>query len=171
MRIKPMLAALAISSACLVLNLISPLNSDAEVNVNINIPLPNLVIPVPPAMIVIPGTNVYYPPDVDVDIFFYHGYWYRLYRGGWYTADEYNGPWRSIGPPRVPHVLNEMPHDYRHVPPGHERIPYGQVKKNWRNWENERHWDRRGERGGREDNGGREHGHAGGHDRGRHEDD
>ncbi len=165
MRTKLTFAATAISSAFLVFNLMSPLRSDAEVNVNVTIPLPGLVIQAPPAMVVIPGTYVYYPPEVDVDIFFYHGYWYRPYRGGWYIANGYNGPWRGIGPDRVPHTLIEMPHDYRHIPPGHERMPYGQVKKNWRRWENEHHWDHRVERGGSE-RGGRGHGHGRQHDRG-----
>ncbi len=170
MRKKIMIAAIALGSAFLAFNLMSPVNGNAGVSVNINIPLPGLVIPVPPAMIVIPGSNVYYPPDVDVDIFFYHGYWYRPYRGGWYIADEYNGPWRGIGPERVPRALSGMPNDYRRVPPGHERVPYGQVKKNWRNWEDEGHWDRGGERGRRGEHGGGEHGHGRGHE-GRHEGD
>jgi len=66
----------------LVFGLFTPAMSSAEVNINIDIPLPGLVIPAPPALVVIPGTYVYYPPDVQTDIFFYHGYWYRPYRGG-----------------------------------------------------------------------------------------
>ncbi len=29
-----------------------------------------------------------------------------------------------------------------HNPPGHERIPYAQLKKNWRGWERNHYWDR-----------------------------
>ncbi len=146
--------------------LFAPAMSNAEVNVNINVPLPALVIPGPPALIVIPGTYVYYPPDVDVDIFFYHGYWYRPFRGGWYIANGYNGPWRAIGPRRMPRALIDLPPGYRRVPPGHERIPYGQVRKNWRAWEKERHWDHPGG-----EHGGPGHGRERGHGRGRYNED
>jgi len=135
-------------------SLFTPATSNAEVNVNINVPLPGLVIPAPPPLIVIPGTYVYYPPDVSVDIFFYHGYWYRPHRGGWYISNGYNGPWRAIGPGKVPRALISVPPTYRRMPPGHERMPHDTVKKNWRTWEKERHWDEpRGEHG----HGGPEH--------------
>lgn len=124
-----------------VLAVIAPEGGNAGVNINVTIPLPGLVISAPPAMVVIPGTYVYYPPDVDVDIFFYDGYWYRPYRGQWFIAAEYNGPWGSIAIQRVSDVLVNLPPHYRHVPPGYERMPYGMVKRNWRAWENERHWD------------------------------
>jgi hypothetical protein len=166
---KRLFAVIAISSALLVFNLVSPVKSNAGVNVNINVPLPGLAIGAPPAMVVIPGTYVYYPPDVSVDIFFYRGYWYRPYRGGWYIANGYNGPWRGMGPGRVPRALIGLPPDFRRIPPGHERMQYGMVRKNWRSWEAERHWDRRDETGERGEHGGPEYGHGRGHDRGRHE--
>ncbi len=147
---KHSIGVLCICSALLLFGVAVPLNGSAEVNVEVGIGLPGLVIPAPPALIVIPGTYVYYPPDVGVDIFFYHGYWYRPYRGGWFISGEYNGPWRGIAVRRVPHVLRGLPPTYRRVPPGYERVPYGTVRKNWRAWERERHWDRnergRGER-------------------------
>ncbi len=137
------------------LGLIVPGASSAEVNVSIGIGLPGLVFPGPPAMVVVPGSYVYYPPEVDVDIFFYHGYWYRPYGGGWYIASGYNGPWRSIGPRRVPRPLFDLPPGYRRVPPRHDRMPYPVVQRNWRTWENERHWDN--DRHERHDRGRREH--------------
>ncbi len=162
-----LMSAFAVCTMFLVFGLLSPATGNAEVSVNINIPLPGLVIPAPPPLIVIPGTYVYYPPDVDVDIFFYHGYWYRPYRGGWYIANGYNGPWRTVGPRFVPRALFKVPPAFRRMPPGHERMPYGMVQKNWRGWERERHWDnRRGERGER---GGP--GRGRGHGRGRHDED
>jgi len=147
--LSALLSAFGVGALCLVFNLSTPVASYAEVNVNISIPLPGLVIPAPPALIVIPGTYVYYPPDVQVDIFFYHGFWYRPHRGGWYISNGYNGPWRSIGPRRVPRALIDMPPTYRRIPPGHERMPHDTVQRNWRTWEKERHWDKaRGEKGG-----------------------
>jgi hypothetical protein len=145
---------LAIGSLLLAGSLVSPPESFAEVNVNIGVGLPGLMISAPPAMVVIPGTYVYYPPDVGVDIFFYRGYWYRPYRGRWFISAEYNGPWGGIALGRVPRVLISLPPTYRHVPPGYERMPYGMVRKNWKGWERDRHWDRHEDR--REDRG-REH--------------
>jgi hypothetical protein len=113
-----------------------------HVNVGIDVPLPVFEIPAPPAVVVIPGTYAYFAPDADVDILFYHNYWYRPYRGRWYRGLGYNGPWSFVPETRVPGVLLHLPPGYRHMQPGYERIPYGQVKKNWRNWERERYWDR-----------------------------
>lgn len=115
----------------------------AEVNVNIgiNVPLPGFVFHGPPAVALIPGTYAYAVPDVEIDILFYHGYWYRPHRDRWYRSASYNGPWGHIAHRRVPAAIIGLPPDYRHFPPGHSRIPYGHVKKNWRNWEKHRHWD------------------------------
>ena len=67
-----------------------------NVNIGIGIPLPHVVIHSPPPVVVIPGTYAYFAPDVGVEIFFYHGFWYRPHRGHWYRADGYNGPWINI---------------------------------------------------------------------------
>ncbi len=154
-----------------------PIKSNAGVNVNISIPLPGLVITAPPVMAVIPGTYAYFAPDVEADIFFYHGYWYRPYEGRWYVSAEYNGPWGYIAVNRVPSFLINVPPSYRHVAPGYGPIPYGMVKRNWRTWENERYWDSY-ERRGREDYDGdgyarqrRGHGMGMGMGMGRHGDD
>jgi hypothetical protein len=113
-----------------------------DVNIGINVPLPAFVFSAPPAVIFIPGTYVYAVPDVDIDIVFYQGYWYRPYRDYWYRSTSYNGPWRHIENKVVPGVLFKLPPDYRRVPPGHQRIPYGQLKKSWKNWEKEKYWDK-----------------------------
>ncbi len=138
--------------------LVAPGQSRAEVSVNITIPLPGPVIPAPPPLIVVPGTYVYYPPEVGVDIFFYHGYWYRPYNGGWYIGSGYNGPWRTVAPGRVPRAVIDVPHNYRGMSPIHDRLPYSTVRSNWRTWEQERHWDN-GRHGGGDH--GEHHGHGG----------
>ncbi len=139
----------ALGFCTLLICLVVPATSNAGVNVSINVPLPGLVISAPPAMVVIPGTYVYYPPDVAVDIFFYHGYWYRPYRGGWFVSSGYNGPWRGIGVERVHRPILGVPPHFRGIPPEHERIPYRDMQRNWRGWERDRHWDRREARGER----------------------
>ena len=145
-----------------------PIRANAEVSVNINIPLPGLVISAPPAMMVIPGTYAYFSPDVDADIFFYHGYWYRPYGGQWFISAEYNGPWGSIAIKSVPSVLINLPPHYRQVPPYYKRMSCGMVMKNWRAWEEERHWDKyEGERNIEDYRGYEDRNSYGGHGMGR----
>lgn len=115
-----------------------------DVHIGINVPLPAVVISAPPAVVVIPRTYVYYVPEVEVDILFYRGYWYRPHSGYWYRAAGYNGPWVSIVATKVPRVLIDLSPGFRQAPPGHQRIPYGQLKKNWRTWERDRYWDKHG---------------------------
>jgi hypothetical protein len=119
----------------------------AEGNVNARInppPPPPLVIPAPPPVVVIPRTYVYFAPRVEVDIFFYRGYWYRPFRGHWYRSVRYNGAWVYIPPRRVPAVLINLPPDFRRVPPDRQHIPYEHLKKNWSTWEKEKYWDKHG---------------------------
>jgi hypothetical protein len=152
-----------------------PAGGDAEVNVNIGINVPPVVaFPGPPAVLLIPGTYAYFVPDVEVDIFFYHGYWYRPHKGYWFRSANYNGPWGHIVTTSVPRVVVQVPPDFRRVPPGHQRIPYGQLKKNWSKWEKEKYWDKhdgkgmhKDEKGGyKEDKG--EHGEGKGKGKGKH---
>ncbi len=121
--------------------MITPTASTAEVNVSLSIPLPGLVISSPPDMAVVPGTYVYYPPEVSADIFFYEGHWYRSHHNGWYIANGYNGPWRTVGVGHVPRAVMNVPHGYRGMRPQYDRIAHDDMRKNWRGWERERHWD------------------------------
>jgi hypothetical protein len=107
-------------------------------------PLPPLLIPAPPPVVLIPGTYAYFAPDVDADLIFIGGFWYRPYEGGWYRSSYYSGPWRFISSRNVPRVLIDLRPGFRNVPPGHQRIPHGQLKKKWKTWERERHWDKPG---------------------------
>ncbi len=165
---KRMITMISTFSMLMCFGFFLPLDSSAEVNVNINIPLPGVVFSGPPALVEMPGTYAYFAPDVAVDIFFYQGYWYRPYDGRWYISADYRGPWSFIAVNRVPPVFLNMPPDYRYVPPGHERMPYGMVKKNWRRWESERHWDRHERKKDHDDGDEPHHGHGRGHG---HEDD
>jgi hypothetical protein len=121
--------------------MVCPVPGEAGVNLNITIPLPGLEIVAPPAMVVIPGTYAYYAPDVEADLFFYHGYWYRPYQGGWYYSLGYNGPWGRVTIGNVPPPLVNLRPDYRNIPDRYGRMPYGTVQRNWRQWEEERYWD------------------------------
>jgi hypothetical protein len=95
----------------------------------------------PPEVFPIPGTYVYFVPDIDVDLFYYHGSWYRPYRRHWFRSDDYNGPWRFVRD--VPPPLTDLPTDYRRTPGWLHRIPYSDLRHNWDRWEREKYWDRR----------------------------
>ena len=117
----------------------------AATNVNAAVrfpPPPPFLIPAPPPVVVIPRTYVYAVPDVEVDILFHHGYWYRPHEGRWYRSRSYNGPWAYLPPRSVPRPLIELPPDHHRIPPGYRRIPHGDLRKNWSGWERRRHWDR-----------------------------
>jgi hypothetical protein len=135
----------------LLMTVLVPLSAKAQigVSVNVNVPLPPpIVFAAPPEVVVLPETNVYVVPDVEADIFFSGGWWWRPWQGRWYRSRYYDRGWvffRAAPPPF-----------YRRVPPGwrndyhqhrwrgqewkHERIPHGDMQRNWRGWERDRHW-------------------------------
>jgi hypothetical protein len=127
----------------LVMGLATVSTARVDVNIGLSVPLPVYVAPAPPPVVVIPNTYVYYVPDINVDILFYHGYWYRPHEGHWFRARSYNGPWAHMAPNMVPPALVGLPPNWR-VPPGHQRIPHGQLKKNWSKWEREKYWQHHG---------------------------
>jgi hypothetical protein len=110
-----------------------------DVNVNIGIgvgvPPPQVVIPAPPGVVLIPGTHVYFAPDVGVQLFFYSGYWFSLHDGYWFWANDYIGPWYYLPPARIPVAFLHLPPHYYKISPGYKRIPYEQLKRNWREWD------------------------------------
>jgi len=111
----------------------------ARVDVRVGVTPPRLAISSPPEVVVIPNTYVYYAPDVQTDIFFYHGYWYRPYQGYWFRSAGYSGPWVRVED--VPYVLLNLPPDYRAMH-GYRRIPHRELSRNWRTWERDRYWER-----------------------------
>lgn len=113
--------------------------TSVDVNIGINVP-PPFTMHEEPHLVVIPGTYAYYAPDIDLDIVFYGGWWYRPYENRWFRSKSYNGPWTHYR--RVPKALLHLPHDYRHAPPVYKRVPYGDVRRHWRKWERDRYWDR-----------------------------
>ncbi len=141
---------LFLGTILLALVLVFPIPTMARVNVGINISLPPIIVSAGPLeMVVIPETDVYTAPDVDVDIFFYHGWWWRPWEGRWYRSRNYDSGW--VYYQRVPSFYGRIPpgwrNDYRdHRWQGHpwnyQRIPHEQVQRNWSNWEKSRHWEK-----------------------------
>ena len=136
---------LAIGALLLALTVFAT-QSEARVDVNVN--LPGITFAAPPELVVIPGTYVYMVPDIEADVLFYQGYWWRPYEGRWYRSRDYRRGWSYVDSRRIPGGLRSLPQDYRHrLSPGHERVPQGDVRKNWKKWEKEKHWDKRGDQG------------------------
>lgn len=130
--------------------LVSPTPMMAKADVGISVSLPPLIVfAAPPVVVVIPETYVYAVPDLDVDIFFYNGWWWRPWDGRWYRSRHYDSGW--VYYQRVPSFYGGIPsgwrNDYRdHRWGGHQwnyqRIPHQQLQRNWSNWEKSRHWER-----------------------------
>jgi hypothetical protein len=116
---------------------------DVNIGIGIGVPPPRLVVPTPPSVYLIPGSYVYYAPDLGAQIFFYSGYWYLMDDGYWFRASHYRGPWNYLSPSRVPVVFLHLPRDYYRVPPGQKLIPYGQLKKHWKEWDRQHRGDLR----------------------------
>ena len=132
------------------LSYIPTMAADVSVNIGVNIPLPPaIVFSAPPQLVVIPETYVYADPDVDVDIFFYGGWWWRPWEGRWYRSRNYNSGWGHYkhAPPFYGQVPSHWREDYRgHKWKGHKwdhkRIPHDQVQRNWSKWEKDKHWEK-----------------------------
>jgi len=141
---------LLLGTILLALVLVFPARTTAGVDVNVSIGLPPpIIFAAPPELIVLPETYVYVVPDIDADIFFYNGWWWRPWEGRWYRSRYYNSGWGYYQ--RVPYFYGGIPsgwrNDYRdHRWRGHQwnyqRIPHEQVQQNWRDWEKSRHWEK-----------------------------
>lgn len=111
--------------------------------------LPPIEFALPPKVIVIPETNVYVAPDLDVDIFFYDGWWWRPWRERWYCSQHYSSGW--VYYKGVPSFHAGIPsgwrNDYRNRQwRGHQwnyqQIPHQQLQRNWRSWKESRYWEK-----------------------------
>ncbi len=133
------------------LSIVVPIPTMAGVDISIGISLPPpIVFEAPPDVIVMPDTNgVYVVPAIDVDLFFWNGWWWRPWQGRWYRSHYYNRCWA---------YYNNVPSFYFDVDPGwrgyyrdhnwyghrwnYERIPHRRLQQNWKSWNNNRHWER-----------------------------
>jgi len=120
--------------------------------------LPPIEFAAPPEVIAIPDTDgVYAVPDIDADLYFWDGWWWRQWEGRWYRSNYYNRDWG---------YYDHVPSFYFDVDPGwrryyrdhnwyghrwdHERISHQQLQQNWRDWQDNRHWERQGNWGVRD---------------------
>lgn len=125
----------------------------AEVRVNINIGPPLIMVAEPPVVVMIPGLEVYFVPQLEFDVFFYNGYWWSPRGNGWYRSRVYNGPWVVIDRRYVPAPVYRVPKDYRNRYDREQHIPYGE----WKRQDRKEH--REGKENKKEHKRGREHDH------------
>ncbi len=144
---------LLVGTMLLALVIVVPIPAMAAVDISIGISLPPpIVFQAPPAVIVMPDTNsVYVVPDIDVDLFFWNGWWWRPWEGHWYRSRYYNRGWGYYD--RVPRFYFDVDPGWRgyyrdHNWSGHrwdyQRIPPRRLQQNWQSWQNDRHWERQG---------------------------
>jgi hypothetical protein len=65
-------------------------------------PLPKIVFKAPPAMIWLPGPQVYVAHDSPYPIFHHAGHYYLNHEGSWYIGPGYDGPWTTAHHNQVP---------------------------------------------------------------------
>ena len=126
-----------------------PTMAAVDIRIGIGIPLPPpILFRAPPEVIVIPDTDdVYAVPDIEADVFFWNGWWWRPWEGRWYRSRYYDRGWA---------YYDNVPSFYFDVDPGwrgyyrnhnwqdhrwnYERIPNQRLQKNWKSWHDKRYW-------------------------------
>ncbi len=137
----------------ILLVIVVPIRTMAGVDVSIGISLPPLIVfAAPPDVIVIPdSSDVYVVPDIEADLFFWNGWWWRPWEGRWYRSHYYNRGWSYYC--NVPSFYFDVDPGWRgyyrdHNWNGHrwnyERITHQRLQQNWKGWGNDRHWERQG---------------------------
>jgi hypothetical protein len=129
--------------------MVAPIPTMAGISINIGIPLPPpIVFRAPPQVIVIPDADdVYAVPDIDVDVFFWNGWWWRPWEGRWYRSRYYNRGWAyydgiptfyfDVDPGWRGFYRNHSWHEHRW---NFRRIPTSRLQKNWKSWHDNRYW-------------------------------
>lgn len=139
-------------TALLTVVLVVPVPAMAGTSVSIGINLPPIVFTAPPDVVVIPDTDdVYVAPDINVELYFWNGWWWRPWDGRWYSSHYYDRGW--VYYERVPVFYYDVDPGWRgyyrdRVWYGHRwnyvRIPHQHLHRNWKSWQKERQWERQG---------------------------
>ncbi len=127
-----------------------PANADVQIGVGVALPGLQVGINVPayPQLLPVPGFPVYYAPYLDLNLFFYDGYYWVFTDGSWYYSTWYDGPWMLAAPDYVPYFLLRVPVSYYRRPPPFFRGWDPHVAPRWGEhfgypWrERHRDWDR-----------------------------
>jgi len=128
-----------------------PTMAQVSININAGIPLPPpIAFNAPPDVVALPDTNdVYACPEIGVDLFFYNGWWWRLWDGRWYRSHYYDRGWGYFN--HVPGFYSGIDpgwrgyyqnHSWRGHPWNYERIPHQQLQQNWKSWHTNQYWSK-----------------------------
>jgi hypothetical protein len=122
-----MMSKLGVAAAFAVLfGVALPARADVHVGINIGVPPPPpppvVEIHTPPPLVVVPGSPVYYAPEVPYNFFYYGGAYFVFNDGYWYSSRSAHGPWAYVQ--HVPPPVLRVPVHYYHVPPGHLKHGY-----------------------------------------------
>ncbi len=147
--------------AFLSLGAVNEAAAGVNLGINVNIGPPPIVAPAPPDVVMVPGSQVYFVPGMQFDVFFYNGFWWSPRGDRWDRARAYNGPWGVVDRRYVPRPVFGVPHDYRRMYAHERHIPYGE----WRGRHEGRGHEGGGYGYGGEFRGGGEHGGEHGHER------
>lgn len=109
-----------------------------QVHIDINLPGPPRLVPVPSS------PAIAYAPGVNANYFSYGGEYYVFSDGAWYASRRYNGPWFAVRPEVVPRPLLGVPVRYYHRPPAAWRQWRREAAPRWdahygRRWDERRH--------------------------------
>jgi len=127
-----------------------PIPAMAGVTIGVGISLPPIVFHGSPYVVAMPETyDVYFVPDIDVDLFFWNGWWWRPWEGRWYRSRYYDRGWDYYYD--IPWFYFEIDPGWRRYHRNHNwkgyrwnyrRIPYHEFQHNWKSWYNTRYWER-----------------------------
>jgi hypothetical protein len=85
----------------------------AVAQVQVQITLPSVTFPAPPALVVVePGVRVV--PDLDDEVFFVDGVYWHKKDGQWFRTKDFRGGWAGVDAPLVPALLvKQQPGKFR----------------------------------------------------------
>jgi len=103
-----------------------------------------------PHVVVIPETTyVYGVPDIQADLFFWNGYWWRPWMGRWYRSRYHERGWNYYsGVPGFYHTVNPRWKEYYRARNwqgnrwNYERIPSQRLHQSWEKWQKDRYWEK-----------------------------
>ena len=84
---------------------------EVNMNVNIGIPMPQIVLSGPPDFIMPPSLGFYAAVGVPYDLYRVNNSYYLFQNNGWYRGTYYNGPWRAVNHNQLPQSLRRHNHD------------------------------------------------------------
>lgn len=103
-----------------------------------------------PHVVVLPDTDdVYVVPDVDEDLYFWNGWWWRPWKGRWYRSHYYDRGWTYYD--HIPSFYYEVDpgwrkfyrhHDWDGGQWNYHQIPNRELQRNWKSWYKNHYWEK-----------------------------